>query len=122
MKKELEEQLVKKYPKIFGEYGGDARQTCMAWGMTCGDGWYEIIDELCEKLEPYGVVAAQVKEKFGGLRFYLNAIPSEKWDEIHALVNKAERKSLETCEYCGKPGERKGKMWVKTVCPECEEK
>jgi hypothetical protein len=76
MKEELELELVKKYPKIFQHYKGDPRQTCMAWGMTCGDGWYKLIDMLCFKLshlsDTHGIqtVADQVKEKFGGLRFY----------------------------------------------------
>ncbi len=76
MKEELELQLVKKYPVIFRDYGGDMRETCMAWGITVGPGWYDIIDNLCQTIEEavgdkkFEVVADQVKEKFGGLRFY----------------------------------------------------
>jgi hypothetical protein len=76
MKKELEMKLVKKFPIIFSQYGGDMRDTCMAWGMTCGDGWYNIIHDLCENVttligdKNIKVTAAQVKEKLGGLRFY----------------------------------------------------
>jgi len=76
MKKELELKLVKKYPVIFKDYNGDMRQTCMCWGFECGDGWYNLINELCETVttlisnKNIKVVAVQVKEKFGGLRFY----------------------------------------------------
>ncbi len=76
MKKELEMKLVKKYPIIFSQYGGDMRDTCMHWGMECGGGWYNLLDELCENVttligdKNIKVTAAQVKEKFGGLRFY----------------------------------------------------
>lgn len=76
MKKELELKLVELYPEIFRDYGGDMRQTCMAWGLACGDGWYSLLDALCQTLElitdgkDAQVVADQVKEKFGGLRFY----------------------------------------------------
>jgi hypothetical protein len=46
MKKELEIELVKKYPELLKEHGGDRRQTCMAWGFEHADGWYKILDHL----------------------------------------------------------------------------
>ena len=76
MNKELELKLVEKYPNIFSQYDGDIRYTCMGWGMSCRDGWYNLIDELCENVttiignKPIKVTATQVKEKFGGLNFY----------------------------------------------------
>lgn len=76
MKQELEMLIVKKYPMIYKDYGGDMRYTCMHWGFSHGDGWFKIIDNLSRELvkisEKYDitVVADQVKEKFGGLRFY----------------------------------------------------
>ncbi len=76
MKEELEKQIVEKYPVMFQDYGGDMRKTCMHWGFECGDGWYNIINTLCQDVEmiigekDIKVIADQVKEKFGGLRFY----------------------------------------------------
>jgi hypothetical protein len=35
MDKELQMKLVEKYPTVMKEYGGDMRQTCMAWGICC---------------------------------------------------------------------------------------
>lgn len=76
MEKELEETLVGKYPIIFKNYGGDIRETCMGWGMTCGDGWFTLLDDMCGDIndliekKDIEVIAEQVKEKFGGLRFY----------------------------------------------------
>jgi hypothetical protein len=46
MKKELELELVKKYPDLLKEYGGDCRRTCFAFGFEHGDGWYKILDHL----------------------------------------------------------------------------
>ena len=86
MKQELELNLVKKYPNLFKDYRGDMRQTCMAWGMCCGDGWYKIINSIGYQLKCLGiedkVIAAQVKEKFGGLRFYYDTenMPMSIWD------------------------------------------
>jgi Txe/YoeB family toxin of Txe-Axe toxin-antitoxin module len=76
MDKKLELQIVEKYPTFFEEYGGDPRETCLAWGFECGDGWYDLINNLCRDLtkvtenKDYKIVVLQVKEKFGGLRFY----------------------------------------------------
>jgi hypothetical protein len=76
MDKQLEMKLVKKYPIIFKDYGGDIRKTCMGWGLECGDGWFKLINEMCEdvtkliKGKNIEIIAIQVKEKFGGLRFY----------------------------------------------------
>jgi len=120
MKQELEEQLVKKYPKLYAQYGGDMTKTCMHWGFECGDGWFKIIDELSAKLEPYGFVeAAQVKEKFGGLRFYTDGVDSDSFDEIQKLIDEAEMQSYKTCERCGEPGEPKGGGWISTLCDNC---
>ena len=125
MDKELEQKLVEKYPNIFKDYGGDIRETCMGWGMSCGDGWYDLLDRLCEELSKYeGVVAAQVKEKFGGLRFYINGTPPELFDEIHGIIHKYEAESFKTCETCGEPGERerRGGGWIRTTCDKCQAK
>jgi hypothetical protein len=46
MKIELEQELVKKYPKLFKHYRGDPRETCMAFGIETNDGWYKTLDHL----------------------------------------------------------------------------
>ena len=120
MHKSLERKLVKKYPKLYKEYGGDITKTCMGWGMTCGDGWFKILDELGANLSEYEVVAAQVKEKFGSLRFYISSVDEKVYDKIHAHINAAEELSAITCETCGAPATIKGKQWRKCECDECE--
>jgi hypothetical protein len=147
----------------------------MCWGLEVGDGWYEIIDTLCEVLtntystsievdeedgkrlgiEPYNhggensyyfsveppqVIATQVKEKFGTLRFYHRVeygekitylLETNKYPELVKVVDRyyafvdgiihfAEIASGRTCEETGQPGElhasggtRGG--WLKTV-------
>jgi hypothetical protein len=62
------------------------------------------------------VVAAQVKEKFGGLRFYVSG------GDVHtsAMINFAESLSYKICEDCGRTDELVaigGKGWIKTTCP-----
>ena len=76
-----------------------------------GKGWYPLIQKLIEDLIELGwnKQVYQVKEKFGGLRFYINT----GTEEIHQRIRKAEDESYETCETCGEPGElRKGGWWT----------
>jgi hypothetical protein len=86
MNKALEQKLTERWPTWFNTKG-DIRHTLMPWGFTHDDGWFDILWRLCEDLEP--LVAEfeaaggpkfevlQVKEKFGGLRFYVNCRRNE---------------------------------------------
>jgi len=64
------------------------------------------------------VVANQVKEKFGGLRFYYSG-----GDEvINGMVIQAENLSLQICEKCGVMNElvtQNSKGWIQTTCSQC---
>lgn len=121
MTPELQGVLSRKYPKVFRNLGGDMTKTCMAWGICCGDGWFLILWRLCAVLEPLGVVASQIKEKFGTLRFYWYTDHDEShWDKIKAAVRKAESESARTCEQCGRPGREVNRGgWLSTMCMEC---
>jgi hypothetical protein len=123
MKKELEMQLVEKYPEALVDYGKDPRQTCMAWGFECGDGWFEIMKELCEKVGNIpGFRFDQVKEKFGVLTIYYTG-PSAEEDRkiVDEAIGEAERKSAITCERCGKPAKLRSDMgWYAVSCKKCE--
>ena len=72
MTEKLQNKLYKKFNKIFTR-----KELSLQWGFECDDGWYELIYGLCEKVQAYvdgvkcqQVIALQVKEKFGSLRFY----------------------------------------------------
>jgi len=84
-----------------------------------GKGWRGILDKLIDDLEKMGWngEVLQVKEKFGGLRFYISYGTKEIQDRIY----KAEEESFKTCENCGKPGKLTGTYWIKTLCKECDE-
>jgi hypothetical protein len=56
--------------------------------------------------------AVQVKEKFGGLRFYVQAAT----DEHYNYITFAESMSYKTCEVCGAPGKRYTDGWHQTLC------
>jgi len=69
----------------------------------------------CDKFLKDHPCASQVKEKFGGLRFYMTSATNEMWD----IISEAEAKSYSICEACGQPGEEYGSGWINTLCPEC---
>ena len=91
-------------------------------GFVHGDGWFEIVWRLCEDLEPLVVEAEyasgqafevlQVKEKFGGLRFYANYTT----DAMRKRIDTARVESLRTCEICGQPGTQREHRWIRTLC------
>ena len=109
MSPELNQQLVDKYPLIFRH----------DFGIECGDGWYQLINLLCAKIQSQvnwskcdQVTAAQVKEKFGELRFY-----HDGGDEyVRGLISMAESMSEVTCEVCGERGELRHRRWIKSLC------
>lgn len=96
----------------------------IAFYFECGDGWTDLLVDLCKKIQAHAVtlpegatqdiVALQVKEKYGTLRFYLSVHD----DTLENLVKEAEERSACTCETCGKPGTLRGAMWMYTACDE----
>ena len=109
---EMQEYFPKVYPKIFsGKYGG----------IAVGKGWFDLLNQACRLIQSHldwkpeikQVVAMQVKEKFGGLRFYYDG-----GDEyISGVAAMAEQMSMMLCEECGAPGERGGSGWISVLCP-----
>jgi hypothetical protein len=106
------------YPKIFaGQYGG----------FAVGSGWWPIIESLCANIQSHTdwwnknretrpvveqVVVAQIKEKFGGLRFYYEGGD----DQISGMVRMAEAWASHSCEECGAFGKRRSGGWIRTLC------
>lgn len=131
MREDLEKRLLGIKPRFFA--GIDyPKSSLMVFGFECGDGWFHLIEELLlaakQRVEAGGwgsFRVVQVKEKFGGLRFYY-----EGGDEHFAgMVEMAERLSFRICEACGawatetriardpETGEPRG-YWVATLCAE----
>lgn len=47
----LDKHLCEKYPKIFSERNLSPQDTCMCWGLSVGQGWYSLIDILCNRIQ-----------------------------------------------------------------------
>lgn len=90
------------------------------WADEVGPGWHGLLaalhGELTQVAPDYQV--GQLKEKFGGLRVYLDR-PDARHAEATRLVKEAEAESLRTCEGCGNPGRPRPGGWVKTKCDGC---
>jgi hypothetical protein len=80
-------------------------------------GWNQLIKDLIEDIIELGwnKEVCQVKEKFGGLRFYIN----ESSDEVFKRIGEAEEKSYTVCEVTGEPGKlRRDIGWIRTLSDE----
>lgn len=135
---EYDKFICEKFPELFRDRRKPMNQTCMCWGFSIGEGWHQLLYDLCEKLdyirEQTGLLTVfdQIKEKFGGGRFYYHIDGSscklekkmvELWASlINSLVGRAENESDETCAVCGKKyygGHITVGGWVYDSCKEC---
>ena len=129
MQQKLDSYLVEKYPKIFINRHKGPMNSCMFFGFDHNDGWFWILDQLCNSIQGYidmnnkwnetkisQVVADQVKEKYGILNFYYHGGN----DKIDGMISLAETMSANTCEFCGST-EDVGKTngWIYTICKNC---
>jgi hypothetical protein len=111
----FEKQMTEKYPAMFSKPYGD---------FAVGKGWWPILDALCGQIQHHvnwknkfgpvvpQVTVAQIKEKFGGLRFYYDGGD----DYVSGLVSMAEAWATSSCETCGAPGKKREGGWIKTLC------
>jgi hypothetical protein len=131
MSPEKSDRLTQSFPLLYQDKDKPLTESLMAFGFECGDGWFDIIWNLSQKLElliedfiknnpseEWVPRASQVKEKYGTLRFYM----SSETQEMSDAISLAESESAKTCEECGKAGSFRGTSWVTVRCDEhaCE--
>lgn len=120
MDKRKEKRLAERFPDLWNDLYGDEAVTCMAHGFQCGDGWFQLIWNLCEEIEAalksdpvVGFKVTQVKHKFGTLRFYVADGNPFIWDAIEQACER----SGTTCENCGSIEGRFGDLMCR--CDNC---
>jgi len=98
--------------------------------IECREGWNDIIlhtHKMLSFINPDYKIA-QIKEKFGTLRYYYDYnFPDDldyedqriRMDIMDAVVSYQERHSEHTCEYCGQLGSLRKRGWLKTMCNSC---
>ena len=98
------------------------------FGVECEDGWKCLIDPIFEYIKKYNedkkeedkIIIFQIKEKFGGLRFYVD----HGNEELHNMIDKAEEESYKVCEFCGSKEDvgQRANGWITTLCHNCVKK
>lgn len=138
MDAELEDTLFSMYPTVFDQVHDfrtsentnteheerDPPSSVALYGIQCDNGWFTIINSLCDTLEnrvnptlENPMEITQVKEKFGGLRVYATRVP----EEAQASISTARLIASNTCEVCGDTPATKQTVRgrIKTVCDAC---
>lgn len=121
MRRDLSIQLYERYPCVVGQRDLPLSDSLMSFGIECGDGWFGILDALCEVLTVHAaeggtrvVEAVQIKEKFGDLRFYTHG--HDAFED--GAIDLAGLFSNRVCEDTGNPGRpcQRG-SWLRTLSP-----
>lgn len=51
MNEKLDELLCQRYPKMMVNRDKSMMETCMCWGFECGDGWFNILNQLMGNIQ-----------------------------------------------------------------------
>ncbi|HEY1133278.1 MAG TPA: hypothetical protein VGE77_01760 [Nocardioides sp.] len=94
------------------------------WGrwIDCQKGWYPILARLDTDLAALDAAyeVHQVKEKFGGLRYYTHTEKDGVRERFETRIQQAEQEAYRTCELCGTAGSlAKRGTWYQTLCGAC---
>ena len=107
MNPENTNRLFGDFPELYRGKYLSVTENLMSLGFCCGDGWFEILYTLSQQIQQYNlghpeatVIAVQVKQKFGELRFCVNPPLAE----VAVLIAAATARSVQTCELTGQPG------------------
>jgi hypothetical protein len=122
---ENNKRIFERWPRFF-VHKDDPLISGMDLGFRCGNGWFQLVWDHCAQLEPLAkeleqdgktFEILQVKSKFGELRVHVS-----DWDDaIRAAIGAARKRSIQTCELCGKLGSLAvdETHWRATLCDEC---
>ena len=149
MKQELDQLLCEKYPKMMVNRNKNMQETCMCWGFECGDGWFNILDQLMGNIQHHidwkekqrnWAIDFNSKAAKEEMRVVPESIPQVTLDQvkekfgtlrfyytggddiIDGMVRMAESMSGVTCEECSAPAQTHGPGWIRTICEPCETK
>ena len=84
MKRELDEYLCKVYPKMMVNREKPMTETAMCWGFVCGDGWFQILNQLMGNIQHHIDWKERQREvaiKFNQMSEQLKAGDSTLFDE-----------------------------------------
>jgi len=67
MKQELDKLLCERYPKMMVNRNKNMQETCMCWGFECGDGWFNILDQLMGSIQHH--IDWKEKQRVGAIKY-----------------------------------------------------
>jgi hypothetical protein len=67
MKQELDKLLCERYPKMMVNRNKPMMETCMCWGFECGNGWFNILDQLMGNIQHH--IDWKVKQRDGAIKY-----------------------------------------------------
>lgn len=95
-------------------------------GKGVGPGWLPLVEGLITELDELypGWSCEQIKEKYGGLRFYAEPPEGVSFQTFQGTIDDYENQSYKTCEICGEPGDPEPGpnekdspfRWINTLC------
>lgn len=102
-----------RYPRAPKDVWG--RPYPLQHALECvGKGWADLVTACYAIVVRHGGSIHQVKEKFGGLRFYVGGVPYTADQTIFFIAHTSYR----ICEICGEEGKTRQGGWIKTLCDE----
>jgi len=152
MDQELQNQLYEKYPNLFSNKDKGIKASCMAWGIECNNGWYELLSSVCWRISQYEkniedhkkYLAKQNKDiqqdfgikiegdepeyfpvKFDQVKEKYGGLRiyfSGGDDYVEGVIGMAEEYSYKICEVCGNAGKTNKVGWITTLCDNCRNK
>jgi hypothetical protein len=134
MSPDKEAKLFDDFPELFRSR--TEKGSSMCFGFACSDGWFDLIYNLCSDIDSEAKKSGlsgdgypdvvQVKEKFGGLRFYSSCDESLS-KTMYSLIDKAEAESFKICEVCGSKESvttavtSASNWWIRSICQKCRD-
>lgn len=140
MSPDLEKKLVDEFPQLYRlVHDTSSRTPIGAYGITVGDGWYEILRSISAELrvasEAHSVdlMVSQVKATFRRLIIgthwsypaysHLNPAHLAAREAFEKIRSDAEELSASTCQGCGAPARAKPKSWRdEGICDTCRQR
>ena len=92
--------------------------------LNCGDGWYQLIADMMDELEPLAQDMKRLSGKEPKLAWIethhatMQVVMDDIGKDMDEVIERYQDASESVCENCGQTGRPQGK-WVEILCDEC---
>ena len=112
-------EAMRLHNETFGPFRDMFKQS---FGVSTNPGWYPLVEKLLLDFralpqEDGMVHINQIKEKFGGLRVYVEVSGSKDFNgRVRDMIEQAEKEAARACEFCSDPGVLRTQGWMRVTC------